>query len=431
MKYQKIRHTIFLLTAVLLTGEALHAQYIHPDRQTPNGYSRENYFLSAATRQGNAFSGTLASEELFSSSLQDTIEVIRVRDTVKKRSVWYKIYHYFADANKKNNKKFDVSIIGGPHYGSDLKLGIGIVAAGLYSTNRKDSLTPVSNVSLFGDVTTTGFYMVGIRGNNIFAREKWRIDYTLYFFSFPGLFWGLGYDAGNSSDNQSSFLRLQAQAKADFMFRIAKNLYVGPTIGFDFTSGSKFSNEELIAGHRRVNRSYDLGALISYDSRDFIPNAYKGFYIKLVQRNYTGFQYKPFFKTTVNADYYQQAWKGAIFAFDFFGEFNYGDTPWTMMAAIGGSYRMRGYYEGRYRDNNMLTLQMEYRQKIYNRHGIVAWVGAGNVFSKKEPFTWKKTLPNFGAGYRWEFKKRVNVRLDYGFGKSGQSAFMFSINEAF
>lgn len=33
--------------------------------------------------------------------------------------------------------------------------------------------------------------------------------------------------------------------------------------------------------------------------------------------------------------------------------------------------------------------------------------------------------------YRWEFKKDVNVRLDYGFGKSGQSGFIFNIGEAF
>ncbi len=36
-----------------------------------------------------------------------------------------------------------------------------------------------------------------------------------------------------------------------------------------------------------------------------------------------------------------------------------------------------------------------------------------------------------GVGYRWEFKKNVNVRLDYGFGKSGQHSFIFNINEAF
>ncbi|MEG0890468.1 MAG: hypothetical protein RR312_00155 [Bacteroidales bacterium] len=361
---------------------------------------------------------------------QDSTDVILVADTIKRRSVWNRLYHYFADANKKNTKKFDVSFIGGPHYSSDTKLGIGIVAAGLYSLNRKDTLTPISNVSFFGDVTTTGFYLLGIRGNNIFRNYNWRIDYNLYFYSFPGAFWGLGYTAGDNDANVSSYLRSQMSVKFDFLFKIAPKLYIGPAIGFDFTEGSKMLNPELIAGYKTIYRSYNYGAVITYDSRDFIPNAYKGFYFKLQQRNFTDFSSKPFFKTNIAANYYQQAWKGAVFAFDAYSEFSYGKTPWTMMAPIGGSYRMRGYYEGRYRDDNMFTFQVEYRQKIYNRHGVVAWGGFGNIWGK-EAFSWKHTLPNYGVGYRWEFKKRVNVRLDYGFGKGGQDSFMFSINEAF
>jgi hemolysin activation/secretion protein len=113
-----------------------------------------------------------------------------------------------------------------------------------------------------------------------------------------------------------------------------------------------------------------------------------------------------------------------------------------MMAPIGGSYRMRGYYEGRYRDDNMITTQVELRQRIWRRIGAVAWVGAGNVWGQGSDFSWSHTLPNYGVGLRWEFKKRVNVRLDYGFGKmpttsdpaikaKRSSAFIFGINEAF
>ena len=71
------------------------------------------------------------------------------------------------------------------------------------------------------------------------------------------------------------------------------------------------------------------------------------------------------------------------------------------------------------------------RQKIYNRHGIAIWGGCGTIWGKQNHFQWNRFLPNYGIGYRWEFKKRMNVRLDYGFGKKGQSGFMFSINEAF
>ncbi|MGL5546069.1 MAG: hypothetical protein ACRDCS_03585, partial [Tannerellaceae bacterium] len=58
------------------------------------------------------------------------------------------------------------------------------------------------------------------------------------------------------------------------------------------------------------------------------------------------------------------------------------------------------------------------------------WVGAGNVFHSFSRFKWSHTLPNYGIGYRWEFKKRMNVRLDLGFGKK-ETGFIFSINEAF
>ena len=72
-----------------------------------------------------------------------------------------KILNYFNDANKeKKNKKFDFSIIGGPHYSSDTKFGIGLVAAGLYRTDRNDStlLRPMS--LLYGDVSTVGFVLL-------------------------------------------------------------------------------------------------------------------------------------------------------------------------------------------------------------------------------------------------------------------------------
>ena len=273
------------------------------------------------------FSGVIA---------QDSTEVILASDTITKRSVWKRIYHYFADANKPKNKKFDISVIGGPHYSSDVKFGLGIVAAGLYSTKRSDSLTPLSNVSLYGDVTTTGFYLIGIRGNNIFEREKWRIDYSMCFYSFPSSFWGLGYTAGNNDANASKYSRKQAKAKFDFLFRIAPKFYIGPSVGFEYASGTEITNPELIAGFSKYTRAFEYGAVAIYDTRDFIPNPYKGIYVKLQQRNFTYFDKKPFFKTNVQFNAYQSAWKGAVFAFDAYGELGYGKPPWTTMANIGG-----------------------------------------------------------------------------------------------
>ena len=360
---------------------------------------------------------------------EDTIK----KDQPQKRSFFRKVADYFNDANKnKNNKKFDFSVIGGPHYSSDVGFGLGLVGSGLYRMDRSDTIMQPSSVSVYGDVATSGFYLLGVRGTNLFPRDRFRLEYNLYFYSFPGYFWGIGYENASNDDNKSKYKRLQNQVKVDFLFRLAPNLYLGPGASFNYIKGKDFENISLLEGQSSTNISVGSGISLVYDSRDFLTNAYKGIYLKIEQNFYPSFlgNKNSFNLTDLIFDYYCPLWKGAIWATDFHSMLNYGDTPWTMMAKLGGSSRMRGYYEGQYRDNNIVELQTELRQHIWKRNGIAVWVGGGNVFQNFDRFKWSHTLPAYGLGYRWEFKKRVNVRLDYGFGK-GQSGFIFNINEAF
>ena len=72
----------------------------------------------------------------------DSVSVATSDSLQTKRSFFKKFLDYFNDANKeKKNKKFDFSVIGGPHYSSDTKFGLGLVAAGLYRTDRNDSIS--------------------------------------------------------------------------------------------------------------------------------------------------------------------------------------------------------------------------------------------------------------------------------------------------
>ena len=81
-----------------------------------------------------------------------------------------KIYRYFAESNDvKPAKKFDFSVIGGPYYSSDTKLGIGIVAAGLYRRNPSDTVNPAGQVNIYGDLSITKYYKIGIRGSQYFS----------------------------------------------------------------------------------------------------------------------------------------------------------------------------------------------------------------------------------------------------------------------
>ncbi|MEG1737947.1 MAG: hypothetical protein RR137_06360 [Odoribacter sp.] len=347
------------------------------------------------------------------------------------RRIYENVYQYFIKANEDDhNKRFDFSIIGGPHFSSDTKLGLGLVASGIYRVDRQDFSIPPSNISFYGDVTTTGFYLLGIRGTTIFPQNKYRLGINLYFFSFPSQYWGIGYDRGSKDDDYTTYKRLEKQIRIDFSRKILNNTYIGITTLFRHVNGKDLKNIHFLDGEKNDIATLGFGAFLTYDSRDFLPNPYRGTYAKIEQIIFPDIFGNAFKRTEILSRHYNKLWKGCILASELQGIFNYGDTPWSMVALLGGSYQMRGYYEGQYRDNDLIQTQIELRQHIYHRHGIALWAGAGNIFPKFDQFKWKETLPTYGIGYRWEFKKRVNVRLDYGFGKR-QSAFYFNIDEAF
>lgn len=345
-----------------------------------------------------------------------------------------RILDYFNDSNKnKKHKRFDFSVIGGPHYASDTKFGLGLVAAGLYRTDPNDSILPPSNVSLYGDVSSVGFYMLGVRGNHIAPKGRYRIDYHLYFYSFPADFWGIGYEMGDNDANKSDMKRWQAQAEVSFLFRVADNFYIGPMASYDYVIGKHIERPELLQGMDQHTWNVGAGVSLVYDNRDNLTNPHRGIYLNINQMfrpRFMGNDYA-FSTTAFRFDAYQQLGKGTVLAEDIGANLNFGNPSWGMMAELGGTHSMRGYYEGRYRDKHSLEATVELRQHVWKRNGIVVWVGAGTIFPKFSALRSKQILPNAGVGYRWEFKKNVNVRLDYGFGKSGQSGFLFNINEAF
>ena len=69
-------------------------------------------------------------EDSISATMEDSIPA--------KRSFFKKFLDYFNDANKeKKNKKFDFSVIGGPHYSSDTKFG------------QPDYIVPIGTIRFF------------------------------------------------------------------------------------------------------------------------------------------------------------------------------------------------------------------------------------------------------------------------------------------
>lgn len=344
-----------------------------------------------------------------------------------------RIVAYFDDSNKeKKNKGFDFSIIGGPYYSSETKVGLGLVAAGLYHHSPSDSLLPPCNVSIYGNVSTAGFYEVGIRGYHIFPDDRFRLNYDLSFASSRTKFWGIGYEEAIHDSNETKYVERSVKFTAEFMAKIGQSLYLGPSVEYVWVRAKDTAPVEVWKGLPLRTASYGVGIAINYDTRDVPTNAHRGVFVRIDQRCYPRFMGNDyaFSSTELTVAWYKRAWRGSVIASQLHALLTYNDTPWTMMATVGGSRTMRGYYEGRYRDKGAIDIVVELRQHIWRRNSIVAWVGAGAVFDKPQNVRWRTILPNFGIGYRWEFKKDVNVRLDFGVGRH-TTGFVFSINEAF
>lgn len=356
-----------------------------------------------------------------------------VCDTVPvKKSFIHRIISYFDDTNKPHpDKPFDISFIGGPYYSSDTKFGIGLVAAGQYRCQGVDSLLPKSNTSLYLKATTSMFFQLGVDGTNIFRHDR-RLHYDVNFSSVKSKFWGIGYDLNIDDANESNYKYLASSATADFTWRLAPGLYLGPRIDFEYVNGRKFARPWLWDGEDHRTFNLGVGLTLLYDTRDDLNSAYRGVYLCFNQQFNPRFllNRNAFSMTELTFSAYKQVWKGAVLAGDLHTRFTYGNTPWGLLSTFGGSDDMRGYYEGRYRDKCSITVCAELRQHIWKRHGVVLWAGAGTIFDRFSSLRWHKVLPNGGIGYRWEFKQRVNVRLDWGFGRHC-NGFIFSINEAF
>lgn len=365
----------------------------------------------------------------------DSTAVAATDSTRHGGSLWHRLMTYLAESSKpKPDKRIDFGLIGGPHFSSDAGLGLGLVASGLYSTNRADSLLPQSNISLYSDITTKGFMLIGLRGNHFFASERARMDYKLYVYTFPSYFWGIGYDNGDDDANKSKYRRLKMSLMARYLWRVGGKAWLGPMIDYQFMRAGHLENraEALLEGADRTVRSYSAGLSFMYDTRDFMLNATRGWFVQLdalASPCWIG-NSSTYFTADLTMSTYRRLWRTGVLAGEIHTRYASSHTPWTMLSEVGSSDRMRGYYAGRYRDRDIIEAQVELRQRVWKRHGMVVWIAAANVFPQYSEIHWKQTLPCAGLGYRWEFKKQVNIRLDYGLSRNG-SGFIFNINEAF
>ena len=352
----------------------------------------------------------------------------------EKPSLLKRIINYVVNNDTTDtDKPFRWYVMGGPHYSNDAKLGVALY--GLLSFRLNGCSTDIqSSTALVGvDVSTAGFWSASASTKMFFPDDKIRINADLEYGYSPRHFWGMGYARCDQDSNESKLHQHQLLFKADALFKVYRYLYVGPSVQASYyDSGEIIGKPELTEGQKRSINDIGVGFALQYDSRDIVTEPTRGVYISLRQLfspKFLGNTYG-FTTTDFQACYYHRAWKDAVIAGELRGLFHGGSPSWASMSQLGGTSNMRGYYQGRYRDKHSYSFQVELRQHVWKCSGVVVWAGGGNVFHDWESLK-AHFLPNYGLGYRLTVRPHMNFRLDYGFGKRGQNAFVMSVYEAF
>lgn len=313
----------------------------------------------------------------------------------------------------------------------------GTVGSYTFRISETDTISRTSNLQVLALYSTKKQLVTAINGSQYFNKEKFILNEQLSFSSYPDKFWGLGSQTAEAAEEPYKFK--QTYVYLHLLRKIAPHFFTGLLFemqnvwDFSYTAGGVFDKENIIG--KEGYHIAGLGSSLTYDNRNnaFAPD--KGLFCQLSFNHFDKFWGSGFNYTNIVLDLrkYIRLSDNHVLALQLFSFNNTGQVPIRSLASFGGASRMRGYYDGRYKDLDLLSFQAEFRFPIAKRFSAVAFGGGGDVGSQLRSFALADLKYSYGAGLRFALnkKEKLNLRLDYGIGQGSNSGLYLQLGEAF
>lgn len=364
-----------------------------------------------------------------------------------------------------------------PIIGSNPATGFMVGIGGQYGFKLKGEKTNFSLISGSVQLTTKGQKLFQLK-NTIFTRNNkiiltgdWR--FQIYSQSTYGL--GTNAPKGGILDHQYNLYGLETSDDSlaqplkfnffrfyqSFSFHIKKSFYLGTGYYLDYYS--KIVDEKLrllpgdtmLTSHYAYNKYYGfdtskyivstLNVNLVSDTRDNLINPYKGHYFFFNWRTSL-----KLFGANTNTSLFYTEWRSFhslskrnprhLIAFWLMGDFSSkGELPYLILPATAYDQRSRsarGYTQGRFRGNNLMYGETEYRFPISPCTGVLGGVLFVNATTASNPQQELKLFdsiqPGYGLGFRImiDKKTRTNLAVDFAFGNKS-SGFYLAASETF
>lgn len=309
-------------------------------------------------------------------------------------------------------------------------IGIGLAGAYTFYTNRSDTLSPASIVQAGVAVTQNRQFAVYIPFQLFWDSRKWLVQGQVEVYDFNYLFFGVGNGDFSSERYDTRFDRFRINA----LRMVHKNTYFGLRLWLENWRFSGFQHGGMLASGEVVGSAggatIDPGVVLFMDGRDNVFFPTRGYMFELVSQHAT-VDYR-FSRYRMDGRKYTSVGASLVWANQVFLDHTTGTVPFYLMAQLGGTGRMRGYYEGQFRDRSAVLLQTELRLKVYRRWGVNAFWSTGAVGEGLDelPISPFRNAGGIGLRFMADRKKTLNLRLDAAWGRES-SGLYFTVGEAF
>jgi outer membrane protein assembly factor BamA len=341
--------------------------------------------------------------------------------------------------NNPAKKKCKNRIVASPFafYTPETSVAFGGAGSYVFRVDKcKNENTRPSSISPVIIYTLKKQFKVQLGTELFFPNNSYQLKADVKFEKFPFKFYGIGIDT--LEEDEEVYTPRNTAFFLSFLKNLGKGFYAG--LQYQLINWNIIEKEAgrqldsgLIAGSEEGTVS-GVSLVLRRDTRDHIYFPVKGDLFEFNARFYPEFLGSTMEYSTLTLDLrkYISLFSTHVFAVQGLMKAQSGTVPFFDLAGFGGEYLMRGYYQGRFRDKNMLVFQAEYRLPLFRRFGAVGFAGAGTVAGRFSELGSGDLKFSYGFGLRYLFdkKEKIRIRMDFAFGE-GTSGFYFSVFEAF
>lgn len=312
------------------------------------------------------------------------------------------------------------------NYTRSIEFQIGALPMAQFNPVNKDTLSPSSIAGLFGMYSTNKTYFFMAFAKLYFDSNNWRfttaggtgsVNFQFYLDN--------PIDSWIPYNTKMNIFYIEAQR------RIYEKIYFGLSYIY-----IKFDTKTEITEGVYTSRLNGLGFKLSMDNRKNVYYPTDGYH-----NNIKYFSYPEFMgneaqsnKIEIDHNHYFPIRDGEdVLATRAYIGLGLGDLTFNQQFIVGRGDDIRGYSQGQYRGNYLLTLQGEYRWNLDDsKFGFVGFLGVATVFESINEDDSGKLLPGIGVGFRFTVSEETNMNVGMDIAKgSGDWGIYFRIGEAF